>query len=186
MKCEYCNKEHDGAYASGRFCSKECARGFSSREKRKEINIKVSKTLTKNKKWSLKQLEPKSCLNCGATIKNARIYCSNQCQQDYRKKQYTLSVEKNGKFPNLTSDSGARVRLVKRYLIEKNGHKCSICGGTKWFNNLMPLWVDHIDGQGDNWEISNIRLVCPNCDFFSSTYCGRNKGKGRRNPYKRL
>ena len=24
MKCEYCGKEHDGSYGSGRFCSSRC------------------------------------------------------------------------------------------------------------------------------------------------------------------
>lgn len=33
-KCESCNKNHDGSYGSGRFCSAECARSFS-RSKRK-------------------------------------------------------------------------------------------------------------------------------------------------------
>ena len=28
--CEYCNKEHDGTYGSGRFCSNKCARKFSN------------------------------------------------------------------------------------------------------------------------------------------------------------
>ena len=28
--CENCKKEHDGSYGSGRFCSKECAKSYSS------------------------------------------------------------------------------------------------------------------------------------------------------------
>ena len=42
MLCEYCNKHHDGSFASGRFCSRICSRGFSTKAKRKEINEKVS------------------------------------------------------------------------------------------------------------------------------------------------
>jgi len=42
MKCEMCGKEHDGKYGSGRFCSVKCARGFSTKEKRKSINERVS------------------------------------------------------------------------------------------------------------------------------------------------
>ena len=45
MKCENCNKEHDGSYGSGRFCCEKCARGFSTKLKRKEINEKISKTI---------------------------------------------------------------------------------------------------------------------------------------------
>ena len=29
-KCEYCGKEHDGSYGSGRFCSSKCARRYSN------------------------------------------------------------------------------------------------------------------------------------------------------------
>lgn len=42
-RCEYCEEIHNGDYASGRFCDDRCARGFSSKAKRKEINEKVSK-----------------------------------------------------------------------------------------------------------------------------------------------
>lgn len=43
--CENCNKEHNGSYGSGRFCSKECAKSFSTKNKRKLINEKVSNSL---------------------------------------------------------------------------------------------------------------------------------------------
>jgi len=48
LKCELCNQEHDGSYGSGRFCCAKCARSFSTKNKRKEINQKVSNTI-KNK-----------------------------------------------------------------------------------------------------------------------------------------
>lgn len=41
-KCENCELEHNGEYGSGRFCSNKCARGFSTKNKRLEINEKVS------------------------------------------------------------------------------------------------------------------------------------------------
>jgi hypothetical protein len=45
MQCENCNSEHDGNYGSGRFCSLKCARAFSTKEKRQEINKKVAEKL---------------------------------------------------------------------------------------------------------------------------------------------
>lgn len=45
MICENCGNEHDGKYGSGRFCNSKCARGFSTKAKRKEINEKVSANL---------------------------------------------------------------------------------------------------------------------------------------------
>jgi len=52
-KCENCNQEHDGNYGSGRFCCKKCARSFSTKAKRKEINQKVSKKLKDRAKNNL-------------------------------------------------------------------------------------------------------------------------------------
>jgi hypothetical protein len=43
--CENCEQEHTGEYGSGRFCSSRCARGFSTKASRKEINEKVSNTM---------------------------------------------------------------------------------------------------------------------------------------------
>ena len=45
MICENCKEKHSGSYGSGRFCSNKCARGFSTKEKRSEINFKVSQKL---------------------------------------------------------------------------------------------------------------------------------------------
>ena len=50
MLCEYCNSNHFGNYGSGRFCSSKCARGYSTKNKRKEINKKVSLKLKKKTK----------------------------------------------------------------------------------------------------------------------------------------
>jgi hypothetical protein len=43
--CERCSQPHSGVYGSGRFCSSKCARGFSTKAKRKEINATVSAKL---------------------------------------------------------------------------------------------------------------------------------------------
>lgn len=44
-KCENCNELHEGVYGSGRFCSQECARSYSTKLKRNSINETVSKRL---------------------------------------------------------------------------------------------------------------------------------------------
>lgn len=71
-------------------------------------------------------------------------------------------------------------RHIKRFLIFKNGHKCEICQNNKWNNQLIPLICDHIDGNSQNNNINNFRLVCPNCDAQLPTYKSRNRGNGRQ------
>lgn len=75
--------------------------------------------------------------------------------------------------------------MVKRYLIEKYGRKCSICGITEWMGREVPLVVDHIDGNAENCSVSNFRLVCRNCDMQLPTYKRKNKfGRKWRRKYK--
>ena len=74
MKCENCGFEHDGNFGSGRFCSKKCARGFSTKAKRSLINEKVSQKL----KFPLKKC---ICQVCGTNFEYYKIKktCSNNC-----------------------------------------------------------------------------------------------------------
>lgn len=62
MKCENCDQEHDGSYGSGRFCSQKCARAFSTKKNRKEINQKVSNTFKA-------KANHRHCIKCGKIIR---------------------------------------------------------------------------------------------------------------------
>jgi endogenous inhibitor of DNA gyrase (YacG/DUF329 family) len=90
-KCEACGKQHDGQYGSGRFCSAKCARGYSTKAKRNEINTRVAKTL-RDKYGSDSMLV---CPTCGrakvgkSCIINNRTYCSRKCQSDDRREHVT-------------------------------------------------------------------------------------------------
>lgn len=78
MICENCGKEHNGNYGSGRFCSIECAKSFSTK------NIK-------------KEYKEAKCINCGKIIyihkqaSNKNCKC-NDCT-NYYKRISTLKKE---------------------------------------------------------------------------------------------
>ena len=100
-KCENCNQEHDGNYGSGRFCCKKCARSFSTKAKRKEINQKVSKKLKDRAKNNLpKDTSWQVEINCEwcdklfiKRQKNQR-FCSQKCSRTRNWKLRTLAAHK--------------------------------------------------------------------------------------------
>ena len=55
---------------------------------------------------------------------------------------------------------------------------CSNCSLGEWQGRLIPLELDHRDGDRNNQELANLRLLCPNCHALTPTYRGRNR-KGR-------
>lgn len=97
MKCENCNCEHDGKYASGRFCCLKCARGSSTKAKRQEINARVSITLKGRKlteehkknleranNFNRKEKIKKTCPNCNKDFlcrpSDRRKFCIESCK----------------------------------------------------------------------------------------------------------
>lgn len=120
------------------------------------------------------------CLKCGKEPARASYkYCSNFCQLAYQHDRY-IGDWKAGKQSGL-SRLGTVSTHVKRYLREKHGNQCVLCGWSQ-VNSVtgqVPLVADHIDGNWRNNTEHNLRLVCPNCDALSPTYAALNKGKGR-------
>jgi len=67
-----------------------------------------------------------------------------------------------------------RLRLIAEGIFDE---QCSQCHLTEWQGCSIPLELDHRDGDRDNNELSNLRLLCPNCHALTPTYRGRNKMK---------
>lgn len=66
-------------------------------------------------------------------------------------------------------------RLRKRLLHECN-FTCQKCGNSEWLGQPIALEIEHIDGNHQNNEYSNLMVLCPNCHAQTKTYRGRNKG----------
>lgn len=79
------------------------------------------------------------------------------------------------KFP--IQSNKLRIRLIKEGYFE---HQCSICKLTIWNEKLIPLELDHINGNNKDNSLSNLRLLCPNCHAQTDNYRGKNIGKNTK------
>lgn len=151
--CLKCNKET----SNPKFCSHSCSASYNNTGKRRSKQA------------------PKQCLACQKKCQNK--YCSQKCQQSHLYATAINRIEETQTFPK--SNSYKSSTYCKKYLIQKYGNKCSICGLESWQDKPITLILDHIDGNFENLSVSNYRLVCPNCDSQLPTFKGRNKGNGR-------
>lgn len=67
--------------------------------------------------------------------------------------------------------------IKKRVLAERLlKNQCTMCGNLGTHNGKpLVLHLDHIDGDNSNNELSNLRMLCPNCHSQTETFAGRNK-----------
>jgi hypothetical protein len=130
-----------------------------------------------------------NCLFCNLkkrhTTAGKNKFCSVGCQMKYKWVNETIPRIENGEC------SHHAVEVLKKYLVEKFGEKCSECSiESSWNNKPLVLQLDHKDGDSDNNYPKNLRLLCPNChsqtDNFSSKGQGsRYKKVSKRNEYLR-
>lgn len=124
------------------------------------------------------------CANCGARllVRHKIKFCSNKCQSDLEYRE-NVNLWKKGKQSGVVGITARNLAAwLRKYLIEKYDNKCSICGWNKKHpsTGVVPLEVDHIDGDSENNLEKNLRLLCPNCHALTPYYKNMNKGKGRK------
>jgi RNA polymerase subunit RPABC4/transcription elongation factor Spt4 len=78
------------------------------------------------------------------------------------------------------------MQRYKKYFLEEQNHCCAICGmKDEWNGKQLVFILDHIDGNADNNNRDNLRLVCPNCDSQLDTFKSKNKKSARATWYKK-
>ena len=72
-----------------------------------------------------------------------------------------------------SSRSSVKNRIYKENLLPI---LCVMCGQDElWRGQKMSLILDHINGISNDHRLSNLRLLCPNCNATLDTHCGKHK-----------
>lgn len=86
---------------------------------------------------------------------------------------------------NNGSYSPLSVKSISAHLRQVRGERCEECGWNKCnpHTNKIPLQVHHEDGNWENNDPRNLKLICPNCHSLTGTFGFLNKGNGRKYRY---
>lgn len=102
--------------------------------------------------------------------------CCRSCADELKVKR---NYEKY-KLDNSTADGQRNMQSFKKHFLEEQGGTCAICGMKDTWNEQQIIFIlDHIDGNADNNNRENLRLICPNCDSQLDTYKSKNKNSAR-------
>lgn len=145
--------DHDGDYGSGRFCSSKCARSYSTKQKRGEINKKVSDALTGRTRAPRSPASNKTRKKISVGNKKAHL----------KKAEKIISM-----FPSEKWTRGIR----RYYLFKTRGTKCEKCLFEYKIKKIGfgPFEIHHIDGNHENNKIENLMILCKNCHWETPNY----------------
>ena len=165
-ECLFCKQKFKYRKNKRKFCSISCSANFQSIIKDEDGNI-------------IEKVRQKKCLFCNDELKKdykktrQRKFCSNNCQAQSKRFEIFKIIE--------SGDTTLASKNYKNYLIHKYGAKCMECGWNKknTISNTIPIELEHIDGNSENNDLKNLKILCPNCHSLTPTYKALNVGNGR-------
>lgn len=124
-----------------------------------------------------------ACEYCSAATSRRNRFCNNTCFANHRAKEFGEKWEKEGgsALSKSSQVTGSIVGTARRFIFLKYDSKCASCGWTHDFGDgsLAPLECAHIDNNYKNNDVSNIRLLCPNCHAIATRLFPVPTGTGR-------
>lgn len=109
--------------------------------------------------------EQYSCANCHKIIyrnpaekqrsKSGLLFCSKTCKNIAQRIEGISAIH--------PSHYGNGLGNYREKALRANGNVCEDCGISTWLDIPLLMDVHHIDGNRNNNELSNLKVVCPNC-----------------------
>jgi hypothetical protein len=194
--CEQCSIKETGW--SKRFCSKYCKDAFCLRCSEPAARAKSAETHALA--LSDYKNNPKRCRKCDVVLlyeKRKNIYCSRSCAVISNNSVHPKRIAKkwncescdflvthgrkycDGCNPNglRTLGNARSIATIRRELLKIRGNQCEGCGLAEWCGEVIPLNLDHEDGNPDNNDLDNLRFLCPNCHSLTPTFGSKNRSR---------
>jgi 5-methylcytosine-specific restriction endonuclease McrA len=128
---------------------------------------------------------PKECIDRFGFAKATwyRATATGRIKRDVSRKKGAKSTTYLIPFDDLliadrkTSRSHIKRRLLNEGLL---ANRCYQCGLTDWMGKPLSLELHHRNGDGSDYRLDNLEMLCPNCHSQTPTWGGRNR---KRNDY---
>lgn len=142
---------NEGGNMAQKYCGPACQ--LAAKEEKRAEGVKS-------------RLVPKKCGECGVAFiavkysAHKQRFCSDECRRKSRNKQQYASGADKAKVRN-----GYRYdfRRIRPQILERDGHKCIICGGTE------RLHAHHWDNSGGTEQVNNaqdnLSALCGVCHY---------------------
>lgn len=91
------------------------------------------------------------------------------------RKRERLLIDNHLVFGSSISSSSLKKRIFKENLLK---NECVICKqAPEWYGQKLTMVLDHINGNPKDNRLENLRILCPNCNSQTPTFCKGHKHK---------